>query len=79
MRFPYVSPSCESAYGIAPHRIEADPQVLIDTIHTSDRASFIATFNESEATLEPWHWQGRLRLPSGQVRWVYGSSQPELS
>ncbi|WP_175551193.1 ATP-binding protein [Spirulina major] len=78
VRFPYVSPSCESVYGIAPHRIEADPQVLINAIHTSDRASFIATFNESEATLEPWHWQGRLRLPSGQVRWVYGSSQPEL-
>ena len=54
----------------------ARPALLVDAIHPDDREWFFASVAESAATLRPWRWEGRFRMPGGEVKWVAGASQP---
>jgi signal transduction histidine kinase len=35
------------------------------------------SMDESAANLQPWEWQGRFRLRSGEEKWVQGAARPE--
>ena len=76
--FPYVSEGCRAVYGLEPHAIQADANLLIAAIHPDDLAGFSASVLASAATLEPWNWEGRIFHPiTGEVRWIQGASRPE--
>ena len=74
---PFVSEGCRQVCGLEPVQLQANPGLLNDSIHPEDRASATLAVNASTATLSPHHWEGRLRLPNGDVRWVIVRSRPE--
>ena len=74
---PFVSEGCRQVCGLEPAQLYADPTLLNEAIHPEDRPSAIAAVSASTAALAPHHWEGRLRLPNGDVRWVIVRSRPE--
>ncbi len=76
--FPFVSPSCYEIYELPSEVIQQDATSIIDCIHPDDRQSFEDSLSLSAQTLQPWHWEGRITTPSGQLKWLQGASRPEL-
>jgi two-component system, NtrC family, sensor kinase len=76
--FPYVSLGCRDLYGIEPGEIEQSAERLIDLIHPDDRQSFFESVMHSAKTLETWKWEGQTLTRSGEIKWIQGSSRPEL-
>ena len=74
---PFISESCRTLYGLEPAEIQAHPEVMLESIHEEDRAALREAMYVAETTLTPLHWQGRHRLPTGEVRWVRLDSRPE--
>lgn len=76
--FPYISSGCRDIYGLSPEQIQADPDVVVRMIHPADRAGFESSLAVSAQTGQPWHWEGRIVLPCGSLKWIKGASRPEL-
>ncbi|MEH2004170.1 sensor histidine kinase [Nostoc sp.] len=75
---PYISSGCEYLYELEPEALQADFQVLYKLIHPQDIKAFTESITVCRTTLTPWHWQGRIITPSGKLKWIQGTSQPEL-
>lgn len=75
--FPLVSHGARDVLGIEPSELQANPALLVSMTVPEDQASFRETFAESSATLQPWHWEGRIIHSSGEQRWVQGIARPE--
>ncbi|MEA1945478.1 MAG: PAS domain S-box protein [Euryarchaeota archaeon] len=76
MAFPFVSESCREIFGIEPHEIRRDANILLDLIHPDDRAGFYRSVADSAKSLSPWKWEGR-GIVSGEEGWFQGISRPE--
>jgi two-component system cell cycle sensor histidine kinase/response regulator CckA len=76
-RVPFVSEGARDIYGLDPREIERAPASIIDVVHPDDRRAFDALIAASAANLSPWHWEGRVVLPSGEEKWLRGASRPE--
>ncbi|MHC5740698.1 MAG: sensor histidine kinase [Nostoc sp.] len=75
---PYISSSCKYLYELEPEAVQADFQVLCKLIHPQDIKAFTESIAVCRNTLTPWHWEGRIVTPSGKLKWIQGTSQPEL-
>jgi PAS domain S-box-containing protein len=75
--FPFVSAGCRELFELGPEEIESDAQLLGNLLHPADRELFSRSMDESAANLQPWEWQGRFRLRSGEEKWVQGAARPE--
>ncbi|MHC5728349.1 MAG: PAS domain-containing protein, partial [Nostoc sp.] len=75
---PYVSSGCEYLYELEPEALQTDFQVLYKLIHPQDIKAFRESIAVCRTTLTPWHWEGRIITPSGKLKWIQGTSQPEL-
>ncbi|BDI17565.1 hypothetical protein ANSO36C_33670 [Nostoc cf. commune SO-36] len=75
---PYVSSGCKYLYELEPEAIQADFQVLRKLIHPNDIKAFAESIAVCSTNLTPWHWEGRIITPSGKLKWIQGTSQPEL-
>ncbi|MEH1801584.1 MAG: PAS domain S-box protein [Nostoc sp.] len=75
---PYVSSGCKYLSELEPEAVQADFQVLYKLIHPQDIKAFAESINVCRTTLRPWHWEGRIITPSGKLKWIQGTSQPEL-
>nr|WP_041566518.1 PAS domain S-box protein [Nostoc punctiforme] len=75
---PYVSSGCEYLYELKPEAVQADFQVLYKLIHPQDIKAFTESITVCSTTFKPWHWEGRIITPSGKLKWIQGTSQPEL-
>jgi two-component system cell cycle sensor histidine kinase/response regulator CckA len=75
--FPFVGEGARDLLGIAPEDLQRDASLILNAIHPEDRPSWDATVAHSAATLEPWRWEGRVILPSGEEKWVQGASRSE--
>jgi PAS domain S-box-containing protein len=76
--FPYISFGCYRLYGLTPEEIQTNPNLVVSMIHPLDRETYQRSCAISAQTLEPWEYQGRIVLASGKVKWLQGSSRPEL-
>ncbi|WP_392483058.1 PAS domain S-box protein [Nostoc sp. C110] len=74
---PYISSGCEYLYELKPEAVQADFQVLYKLIHPQDIKAFTESITVCSTTFKPWHWEGRIITPSGQLKWIQGTSQPE--
>ena len=74
---PFISESCRALYGLEPSEIQADPQLLFKSVHPDDLPGLLAARQTSTQSLSPLHWQGRHRMPDGEVRWMRVDSRPE--
>ncbi len=74
---PFVSEGCRLVCGLEPAQLYADPNLLNEAIHPEDRPGATIAVDASTASLTPHHWEGRLRLPNGEIRWAIVRSRPE--
>ncbi|MHC5609642.1 MAG: sensor histidine kinase [Nostoc sp.] len=75
---PYVSSGCQYLYELEPEALQTDFQVLYKLIHPQDIKAFAESIAVCSTTLTPWHWEGRIITRSGKLKWIQGTSQPEL-
>ena len=75
---PYVSSGCQYLYELEPEALQTDFQVLHKLIHPEDIKAFAESIAVCSTTLTAWHWEGRIITPSGKLKWIQGTSQPEL-
>lgn len=75
--FPFVSAGCLTLFELEPDDLQRDAQRLLSLIHPDDVSGFQASVAESAQTLQPWNWEGRFVLASGQVKWIEAASCPE--
>ncbi|MEH2424509.1 MAG: PAS domain S-box protein [Nostoc sp.] len=75
---PYVSSGCQYLSELEPEAVQADFQVLYKLIHPQDIKAFAESIAVCSTTFKPWHWEGRIITPSGKLKWIQGTSQPEL-
>ena len=76
MLFPYVSEGSRALFGMEPAEIEADANTLISRIHPADLESFTRSVEESAASLQDWHWEGRFLRSPAEEKWIHGASRP---
>jgi PAS domain S-box-containing protein len=75
---PYISSGCKYLYELEPEAVQADFQMLYKLIHPQDIKAFAESIAVCRTTVTPWHWEGRIITPSGKLKWIEGTSQPEL-
>ena len=74
---PFISEGCQQVYGHDAAALRANPLLLIEAVHPDDRAAHDATVALSAETLRPIEWEGSIRVPSGEIRWIAARSRPE--
>ncbi|WP_008312213.1 PAS domain-containing protein [Leptolyngbya sp. PCC 6406] len=60
----------------APAREFQDLESVIRCQHPEDLDRYLASVTAAVSTLTPWHYEGRLIRPSGEIRWWQGDSVP---
>ncbi|MDZ8065084.1 MAG: PAS domain S-box protein [Nostoc sp. DedQUE08] len=75
---PYISSGCKYLYELEPEAIQPDFQVLCKLIYPQDIKAFTESIAVCRTTLTPWHWESRIITPSGKLKWIQGTLQPEL-
>ncbi|MBW4673021.1 MAG: PAS domain S-box protein [Desmonostoc geniculatum HA4340-LM1] len=74
----YLSSGCKDLYEIEPEVIQADFRVLCKLIHPQDIKAFAESIAVCRNSFTPWHWEGRIITPSGNLKWIQGTSGAEL-
>jgi PAS domain S-box-containing protein len=75
--FPYISEGCRELYELEPEQIQNNAHTLIEPIHPDDLLSWQQSVAISSTTLQDWHWEGRIILNSGKLKWIQGRSRPQ--
>jgi PAS domain S-box-containing protein len=69
--YEYVSPGIREIYGIEPARLEAQPELIFEMVHTDDRARVERTFETAWRSNEDLDTEYRIVTPAGQTKWVH--------
>ncbi|MEM9924988.1 MAG: PAS domain S-box protein [Cyanobacteria bacterium P01_D01_bin.50] len=77
LSFPYISSGCFEIYELSPEQVIADASLFISCVHRDEREDFEKSIATSAQSLQPWQWEGKIVLTSGQVKWIQASSRPE--
>jgi PAS domain S-box-containing protein len=77
MIFPYISAGCEVLFELTPQQVQKGGTLLLDVTHPDEQSQLKASILESATTLQRWQWEGRCFLPSGNIKWIKASAQPE--
>src|SRR5579883_183092 len=75
--FTFVSQHAHKLLELAPETIVQDANAFVNLIHPDDLPSFVESVAHAVAHFLPWHWQGRVITPSGQLKWIQGNSQAQ--
>jgi two-component system cell cycle sensor histidine kinase/response regulator CckA len=74
--FTFMADSAIATFGIKPQDVLADSRALLDRVHPEDREDLRESLARSAESLSLWTWEGRIMLPSGDVRWFQAQSRP---
>lgn len=74
--FTFLAESARETLGLVPDEVIADFKVLIDRVHPEHREELRQSLARSAEELSLWSWEGRIMLPSGEVRWFQAQSRP---
>ena len=74
--FTFMARSAEETFGIDPDRVLEDSSVFLERVHPEHREELRDSLARSAENLSLWSWEGRLVLPSGDVRWFQAQSRP---
>ncbi|MBF2025471.1 MAG: PAS domain S-box protein [Oscillatoriales cyanobacterium C42_A2020_001] len=72
----YISDGIWNIMGIRAEDVIKDLSAFTARIHPQDLRQYIASVADAVENLTPWHYEGRLIKPSGQVRWLQGDATP---
>jgi PAS domain S-box-containing protein len=75
--WPFVSNGCREMFEVEAESIKQNPSLPLDMIHPEDRDEFDRSMMAAKEALEPWSWQGRFRMPSGEIKWIEGAAHPQ--
>ncbi|HLO51916.1 MAG TPA: ATP-binding protein, partial [Kamptonema sp.] len=67
----YVSAECYDLFEITPEQAIANMEVLTESIHPEDSASYQQSVTDSIQTLTPLDWSGRVVTSSGILKWIH--------
>ncbi|WP_341531164.1 PAS domain S-box protein [Nostoc sp. UHCC 0302] len=73
----YISSGCRDLCELEPEVVQENFQVLHALVYPQDIKGFKESIAVSAATFVPWHWEGRIITPSGKLKWIQATSQPE--
>ncbi|MGD1938578.1 MAG: PAS domain S-box protein [Cyanophyceae cyanobacterium] len=73
----YMSPSCYELWEVEATDLSKDTKILWDMIHPDDLSAMVESVQVSARTLQPWYFQWRIVVPSGQLKWLQSSGRPE--
>ena len=73
--FSFVGESARTLVGVEPEAMLRDTAALFSLIHPEDRAGFSASAEASRIALAPWSWEGRVILPTGELRYMQAASR----
>lgn len=65
--------------GVTAAEMMGDINTFISRLHPEDLDGFLASVNAAVENLSPWHYEGRLIRPDGEIRWWQGDSLPTRS
>ena len=74
--YPYISKGLAALCGLSEAELMADPGRLRSQIHQNDLAQYDKSMAVSAASLTTWWWEGRLMLPSAEVKWLHLTAKP---
>ena len=77
LSLPFISEGCRAIYDLEPAQLQAEPKTMGRMVHPDDMDSYKAAMAQAFERLQPYHWEGRILLLSGQVRWVAARARPE--
>ncbi len=76
MQIPYVSEGVKHVIGNTAEEVLAEPDILSRYIVPEDLPGVNESILRSAETQEPWHRVYRAKLPSGEVKTLFGASRP---
>lgn len=75
-RFIYVSPSCHRISSYQPGEFVVNPHLLLDIVHTEDRAMLESHFQDELHEHHPIGLRFRIITRDGETRWIEHVCQP---
>lgn len=77
-RFLYVSAGVERMHGLKPQDVLQDARCLMGQIEREDLERLVKLEEESRRTLADFAMELRIKLPSGESRWMSARSKPRI-
>ncbi|TVQ16447.1 MAG: PAS domain S-box protein [Leptolyngbya sp. DLM2.Bin15] len=74
--FEHMSRAIETIHEISVEAALEDASAILQCIHPEDLTSYTAAVQVSLETLQPFRHEWRIINPSGNIRWLQGSSRP---
>ncbi|GGY72373.1 sensor domain-containing diguanylate cyclase [Marinobacter zhanjiangensis] len=74
--FPFISSRVNDLLGVSVQTLKHDARAMSSLLHPEEVSGLLPSLLESARTLEPWHYQARIRLRDGTYRWFEGHSLP---
>ena len=78
MSFPFISRGAKELFGYEAEELEADFELGWNAIYPKDVEALLKSINNSAKSLEPWTYNFRFRTKDGVLKWIRGSSVPEV-
>lgn len=74
---PFASEAIRDIYGLSPEEVESSTEPMRAILHPDDAQRFFDALHDSAKMLAPWRVEYRLRMPSGQIKWLLADAVPE--
>jgi diguanylate cyclase (GGDEF)-like protein/PAS domain S-box-containing protein len=78
-KFTYVSNTVRKFYGVDPHDVMKNPNLIYSRVHPDDRNRLYAEEEESNRDMSIFRTEARMINPDGSVRWSSFISNPKLA
>jgi PAS domain S-box-containing protein len=75
-KIDYISEGIWEVMGVTAEHVMEDMMVFVRRLHPEDVQHYVGSVAEAIENSIPWHYEGRLIKPSGQVRWWQGDATP---
>jgi diguanylate cyclase (GGDEF)-like protein/PAS domain S-box-containing protein len=66
----YLSPCFKTLFEMDLESFEEGRNSILAAIHPDDASSFQQALDVMVQTLQPYTWEGRILVPSGQIKWI---------
>jgi PAS domain S-box-containing protein len=74
--FTYISPYCEKILETPREELMGGIEPMISRINPEDQESFSQLYHQSLVHRKEFRWEGRVVIPSGNLKWVEASADP---
>ncbi|MDY6806083.1 MAG: PAS domain S-box protein [Cyanobacteriota bacterium] len=74
----YISPGCREIYELEPQAVLENMTLMWALVHPDEIDTLRSTLIASAQTLQPWKMEWRIYTSSGKLKWLSGTSRPEL-